>query len=332
MKKLFSKILKQLSDNNDVVLCVIRESSGSTPRKAGAMMACFSDGTTVGTVGGGLVEYECTLHAKDVMKEKRDSVKEYALDNRDAGALGMVCGGMCQIYFHYIKSDENNISVFERICGFIDNKNRAWMVAVSDDNQSEFSVYSEEFGYENIKEPQENSCDFNSAFSISENKKCYAVPLFSSRVYVFGGGHVSQALCPVLLSCGFDVTVYEDSEKFADKSLFPSGTEIVNSSFLKINESVDIKNDDYVVVLTRGHKSDNDVLKQILSKNPFYLGVIGSKKKVKFMSEYLFDCGFEKEQVEKIYSPIGFEIGAQTPSEIAVSITAQLIAKRAGVI
>ncbi len=332
MKKLFSEILKQLIDKNDVVLCVICESYGSTPRKAGAFMACFKNGEAVGTVGGGLVEYECTLHAKEVLKAKRDSKKEYSLDNRDAGALGMVCGGMCQIRFHFIESCDKNIAIFKRICELSKSVNRAWMVAQLSENESEIGVYSEEFGFEYIKYSQELSAIFTSSFSISESKKYYAVPLFSSRVYIFGGGHVSQALCPILLSCGFDVTVYEDSEKFADKSLFLSGTEIVNSSFLKINESVDIRSDDYVVVLTRGHKSDNDVLRQILSKHPFYLGVIGSKKKVKFMRDYLFDCGFEKEQVEKIYSPIGLEIGAQTPSEIAVSITAQLIAKRAGVI
>lgn len=326
MRDMYRKIYSELTSSRGVTVMSLYSSSGSTPRKKGAKMVCFADGTTLGTVGGGAIEHNCIALAKDMGSGSDAFTKSYILRHDEKCDIGMVCGGDAQIYFRYFDATERNIALFERVCQVIEHNTRAWMI--SDMSEDTVGIYTDD-GYEFISVDADLSQCYRSKAVLSDNRY-YIEPLTQSGVvYVFGGGHVAQALVPFLTSTDFRVVVYEDNIKFADRALFLTADDVVNASFLEINENVEITTDDYVVILTRGHKSDNDVLSQVLSKHPQYLGVIGSKKKVRSMHEYLSDRGFDKDEIERIHSPIGIEIGAQTPSEIAVSITAQLINHRA---
>ena len=160
----------------------------------------------------------------------------------------------------------------------------------------------------------------------------FAVPAVKAgRVYIFGGGHVSQALVPAVAAVGFRPVVYDDRPEFADPARFPQAEVVLCGDFLSLGEQVRVTPDDYVVIMTRGHQADYEVLAQTLRSGAKYLGCIGSKKKLALCKERLLAAGFTEEEYQRVHAPIGLAIGAETPEEIAVSVTAELIAVRAGV-
>ncbi len=326
---LFEQILFQLENNCPVVLMTIYKTSGSTPRKVGAKMACFSDFTTCDTIGGGAIEHDAIECAKELFDTKTTFCKTYTLNHSDSADLGMVCGGECSVFFQYISPDDHNVEIIKKAYELIKNKESSWLITAVFDNYNEMSIYTTEGGFFGTGNYSLYDGIFESVPKLSSNGHYLAEPLYDeSVVYIFGGGHIAQALCPLLKSCDFNVVVYEDNENFAHKDLFPDAQKIICASYLDVDNNVKISENDYCVVLTRGHQSDNEVIRQILATAPYYLGVIGSKKKVANMKNYLSNCGFESDEIERIYSPVGLEINAQTPSEIAVSITAQLISLR----
>ncbi|MDO5563773.1 MAG: xanthine dehydrogenase accessory protein XdhC [Eubacteriales bacterium] len=148
---------------------------------------------------------------------------------------------------------------------------------------------------------------------------------FGGRVYIFGAGHVSQCLEKVLNFIGFDTIIIDDREEFANKEKFPLSKEIIVSNYDDIMSKINIKENDYVAIMTRGHAFDYEVEKQVLNTKAKYIGVIGSHKKIKVINEKLMKDGFSEERIKEVHTPIGLEIGAQTPEEIAISVAAEII-------
>lgn len=153
-----------------------------------------------------------------------------------------------------------------------------------------------------------------------------------SRLIVFGAGHIGKHLCNFASKIGFNVTVIDDRAYFANKENFYENVNVICDLFENAFNILDINEEDYVVLVTRGHRYDKFCLEKILNiKDLKYIGMIGSKKRVKAMKEELISEGYSKEKLDDIYSPIGLNIGAVTPEEIAISILAELISvKRIG--
>lgn len=152
------------------------------------------------------------------------------------------------------------------------------------------------------------------------------------RLIVFGAGHVGYNLCHFASKVGFNTIVVDDRPYFANKEKFGDDIQVICNTFENAFEILDIHEEDYVVIVTRGHKHDKFCLEKILSLDELnYIGMIGSKRRVKIMKEELIEEGYSKEKIENIYSPIGLNIGAVTPEEIAISILAEIISvKRIG--
>jgi xanthine dehydrogenase accessory factor len=148
-------------------------------------------------------------------------------------------------------------------------------------------------------------------------------------LYIFGGGHISIALANAASSAGFAIGVIDDRESFANRERFPMAREIYTSfedAFTKIEPGPAT----YMVIVTRGHKDDMRVLGWAVGTSPRYIGMIGSKRKVLSVYRALEKDGISPEQFTNVHAPIGLDIGALTPEEIAISITAELIAIRRG--
>ena len=153
----------------------------------------------------------------------------------------------------------------------------------------------------------------------------------NTKAYIFGAGHVGLALEPVLRHVGFDTIVLDDRAEFANRERFPQATEIkVFSDFESAYEGLETDENSYIVIITRGHQGDYDVLKQALKNPAAYIGMMGSRAKVAGAMKMLEEEGFSPEERAGIYTPIGLSIGAETPEEIAVSIAAEMIEVRAG--
>lgn len=162
------------------------------------------------------------------------------------------------------------------------------------------------------------------------NKMLEEEYLKERTVYIFGGGHVSLDLVDLLYKIGFKCVVIDDREEFANKYRFPNAYKIYVEDYNKIFEKINITKDDYIVILTRGHVYDYIVEKNALKTESAYIGMIGSKNKIKNLHDKLKnEERYDDEIILRVNAPIGLQIGAESTEEIAVSIAAELIMKRA---
>src|SRR5512137_2244515 len=146
------------------------------------------------------------------------------------------------------------------------------------------------------------------------------------RVVLFGGGHVGKILAHLCVLVGFKVTVVDDREEFAKRERFLDAHEVVLESFSRAGERVARYGSPFVVVVTRGHSHDYDVLEQVLRETTRYVGVLGSKHKIAALFQSLVKAGLAEERIAELRTPIGLDLGAQTPEEIALAICAELVA------
>jgi xanthine dehydrogenase accessory factor len=151
-------------------------------------------------------------------------------------------------------------------------------------------------------------------------------------LYVFGGGHIALPLVKFAKALEFSVVLIDDREEYANKMRFPEADEIKVGEFVNVTKSIDFHEDDSVVIVTRGHEHDEVVLKECLSRTslPGYIGMIGSKEKVATTFNNLKEQGMREELLRKVNAPIGIAIGGRTPAELALSIIAQVVARRHG--
>ena len=159
---------------------------------------------------------------------------------------------------------------------------------------------------------------------------CLTEPVCRNEmVYLFGGGHVSRALVPILIGLSFPVTVYDPRPEFLQGGRFP-GAKVVLGEFDGISNYIRLTVRDYAVVMTPAHTMDLCVLRQLLHTEASYIGCMGSKRKTAFINQALRGEGFSETDIARIHAPIGLPIRAKTPEEIAVSIAAEMILHRAG--
>lgn len=332
MKELFSKLYELLQNGENAVLCSIIESFGSTPRKAGAKMLVYGDGEMLGTIGGGIVEFNAINTAKELLKTKESKTETFSLNREEVLDSGMVCGGKVTVYFRCFSHDNNDDKiVIKAINDSLLGEKNLWLITeICEGKKGKIFLFDKENGvsFSKIGENEIKPYIKNNATLI--NKKYFADPLVSGGfVYVFGGGHISQALVPVISKVDFRAIVVEDREKFADKNLFDGVHSTILTDFSKVKDKIKVTDNDYIVIMTRGHEKDFEILEFALSTKATYIGLIGSRHKWAYTEEKLRSDGYTKSDIERVINPIGLHIMAQTPNEIAISIAAQMIKHRA---
>jgi xanthine dehydrogenase accessory factor len=173
-----------------------------------------------------------------------------------------------------------------------------------------------------------NEATYDNGLICGGTVEIFVEPILPQPVlYLFGGGHVSMAMGKAAFSAGFGVVVVDDREAFANLQRFPMAQEVFTSyedAFAKIQPNAS----SYLVIVTRGHKEDMRVLAWAVRTSARYIGMIGSKRKVLSVYKALEQEGYRPEEMERVYAPMGLDIGALSPDEIAVSIVAELIAVR----
>lgn len=157
----------------------------------------------------------------------------------------------------------------------------------------------------------------------------YIEPIIPTpTVFIFGGGHISLSVSKISAMAGFEVAVIDDRTEFANTERFPEAEQVIAGTFSLTFPQLKVNRSSYLVIVTRGHAGDQEVLEWALSTEARYIGMIGSKKKIRTIYQNLEKKGIAQEQMQRVFAPIGLEIGALTPEEIAVSIVAQLIQVR----
>ena len=307
MNGIFTTLLYEMEKRHDTVLCTIIADSGSTPRGKGAQMLVGEAGLLSGTIGGGAVEGGAIALGQTLLRERRSAVHEYKLRHNDGEDIGMVCGGDVTVHLQFIAAGD---PVWKELAGSVLHR-----IAL---RQPGALVLALDGGAPALRDaPETDSAHVSLPLPIGE------------RAILFGAGHCSLALCPLLTTVGFRVTVVDDRPELVTKERFPTADAVICCDLERVTETVSIGEEDYVVVMTNGHSHDFAVQEQVLRGKYAYIGVIGSRAKTASVNARLREAGISEAAIASVHTPIGTAIKAVTPEEIAVSIAGEMICVRA---
>lgn len=312
MRELLKLLVEKIRQEDAVLVTVIAQ-TGSTPRGAGTQMLVGREGRLAGTVGGGAIEARAIRQAAAQLDEKVSLRLAYALDGTSGADLDMVCGGGVELLFSYIgKDDEKWSTVAEQSLRCL-TECQPGVLVLAESAPPEFL-------------PGEQEVPFGGCL----DGERFVLPLpLQQRVILCGGGHVAQALVPVLSATDFRVTVFENRPEFADAALFPDAERVVLGDYDAISQSLSLRNDDFYIIMTHGHHWDFALQSQLLRREFAYIGVMGSRRKIASVNARLLEAGISRKVLNRVHTPIGLPIQAATPAEIAVSVAAECIAVRA---
>lgn len=327
MRSMMKEIEAHLLAGDALVLATVIAAHGATPRGAGARMLVNENGRVCGTIGGGAVEYRSIQMAQDALKKKSSDIHDFALNRNDVENLGMICGGDVRVFFHYIPAGDEKTMALAREAEQLFRDGGSFWLCSDLDRGGALCLLTLETAPDWVLPYLRHH-----PVHVEENGHNVFLEQIgtSGRVYIFGGGHVAQELEPLLTHVGFRCVVLEDRPEFAAPALFPTAEKILLVDFNRLDDFISLHDEDYVCIMTRGHAYDTAIQAQVLRRSPCYVGVIGSRKKAAGVRRSLMeDYGLTPEQCDRVTTPIGLDIGGETPAEIAVSIAAQMIAVRA---
>ena len=327
----YDYVVKYLSEGKKGIVATVVNKSGAAPREEGAKMFVGEDKKTYGTIGGGKLEAEVIDEALRGMESTKVRLYHIRMDAKAVEDEGMLCGGNVDVLLEPIL--DKHKTVYGRIRGFEKQGIRAVIVTRFNQTTLEKSVIDpngDTWGDYLEKEEAAELRDFWSERRIRFlNNDTVVEPLsVFSNLYIFGAGHVSQFLSKVAKLVDFNVTVIDDREEFANRERFPEADTIIVEDFNTVFDVLDFTTNSYIVIVTRGHSHDALVLEKSIKQATCYIGMIGSKRKVRMVLEHLREKGIGKEILESIHAPVGIDINSETPQEIAVSIVAELIQVR----
>jgi xanthine dehydrogenase accessory factor len=168
-------------------------------------------------------------------------------------------------------------------------------------------------------------------FNLDSNNKLefFLEPVVNQpHLTVFGAGHIAEPLVKICSLLDFSITVVDDREEFLNFDRFPTADQLLRLPYKDYFTSARIRENDYLVIVTRGHQHDYQVLKEVIDSQASYIGMIGSSRKIKTVYDQLIKDGINEEKLARVHAPIGLDIGSETPAEIAVAIAAEIVAIR----
>jgi len=254
MTDIYQEIVRIRDEGEEAALVTIVSATGSTPREEGAKMLVKSDGSILGTIGGGSLEAQVIEEAVKVIGQGKPKRLRASLTAKEVEEEGMLCGGDLEVFIEPI--------------------------------------------------------------------------LTPPTLYIFGGGHISLPLAKTGKLIGFKIVVIDDRAEFANPDRFPEADMTLAEDFAKSFSKLKIDKSSYIVIVTRNHRYDDIVLEWAVGTKAKYIGMIGSKAKNKAIFSHLMAKGIPKELLDRVHAPIGLEIHAQTPEEIAISILAEIVKVR----
>ncbi len=336
------RIVEFIDSGRSFAVALVLKAEGSTPRKAAVKAVIDETGKIWGTVSGGAVEAEAQRRAIEACKSKSPIVFEMALHGANSAADSPICGGIMRILLDPTAADDR--ASYALVAEAIRRRQRGVMLtSVQTGTHAEVTYHwfpSESIpsdaafpGADNIR-----SCMAHETPELFVEPSGGASPALQVLVepvipkpllVIAGGGHIGQALAIQAGLVGFDITVVDDRAEFTDPALFPEGTTTCCGDIPKKIADLSVGSDTYVVLVTRGHKLDAEGLEACIRAPVAYVGMIGSTRKVALIRENFVESGLAtEEEFDRVFTPIGLDIGAVTVPEIAASVTAELIAVR----
>lgn len=321
-----------LAQDQMAVMCTIVESSGSAPRGSGARMLVCGNDRLFGTIGGGELEGRTLAKARELLRGgPGHALLRFDLTSLQAAIGGMICGGAVQILLQRLEPESETVDFFQDMAESLDQGKSPVLLTMMPQNHSpqllmyvagnRLPALPPELLDELLSRTGKTSMPF---CLLHGETKLHAEPLSRPlRLHLAGAGHVSLATARLADFLGLEVTVIDDRPEFANHERFPMAREVkVIDSFRQCLAGLDAN--DYVVIVTRGHLYDQQVLSQALRTDAGYIGMIASRRKRDTLYAALRRDGFSDQDLLRVHSPIGLPIGGESPEEIALSIMAEI--------
>ena len=333
-----------LAKDQVFVLATIVRHEGATPRTAGSKMIVTREGRGIGTIGGGSLEAAVMARATHLIEQEQSEVMHFDLSGDVITAKDMICGGSADVLLACVSPTPVNRDLFGRWQPVSEKNRQGCLVTVAlPTNDTLYrTTHCLVTSQEKMMGPfplgravlEKVLATAQAATQIQTLwiDKALVVVEPSARVstaYLFGAGHVAQPTARLAAMVGFQVWVLDDRKDYVNPERFPEAHRVtVLDSFEQAFTDLEVTADSYVIIFTHGHLHDKIVLAQALGTDAGYIGMIASRRKRNTIYDALRAEGVPESQIDRVHSPIGLAIGAETPEEIAVSIVAEMILQR----
>jgi len=293
--QILDAIIQEIDAGCRAAMCVVIATRGSTPQVPGTVAFVNEAGVMIGTVGGGCTEADVSRRAAGMLSDGGGGLFTFALDHDYSAETGPICGGQMDVAIS-VFSAQDHIRPLREAIGLLDTGHSATLpIRVT-----------------------------TSAGLVEYRLSIESAP----KLVIAGGGHIGQVLAKMMVPLGFDVTVIDDRFDFASAERFPEPIKPIVGDIAEMLTSQPIDANTYVVIVTRGHEHDEQALGAVVNSGAKYVGMIGSRRKIKIIFDNLRRKGVSPDRLDRVHAPIGVDIKAVTVEEIAVSIAAELISVR----
>lgn len=335
------ELLNSLHGGTPTAYTLLVETRGSTPQKPGASMLVFADGSQLGTLGGGCVEAEVKTRALCLLDQRRRELLSFSLNDNYGWDDGLICGGKMVLLVDPVHPNED--FEYYKTVGECTAQGRACTEAVLlTETAIEGGRPGDRYLFGAQGECLASRASVAPSASVSANLRdvsehvhpyvqggiSYLPRLRRARLLIVGAGHIGQKVAELANDSGFDVWVLDDREEFCNSSRFPTAKRLIVGPIDTSLSGLEIDDQTYCLIVTRGHHHDEEALYHLAETSARYVGMIGSRRKIKLIFSDLLAEGISRQALERVHAPLGLDIGSQTVPEIAISIVAELIAKR----
>ena len=348
MHEVFKEAGHLLEAGEPIVVATVIDTKGSTPQKPGAKLLVRKDGTAVGTLGGGCVEGDIWFAAKEIMRYNGGpEFKDYFLNEEIAARDGLVCGGSMYFFLDPLYEQTDFLPFAKEALQAYDGGPVIGIATIVQSPKTDllgarFMLREDGSTQGTIGDPEIEKLALDAIRQVSDLGKNDTVltsdgtELFVEgfttppTLVIMGGGHIGKATSTLAATLGFRIYVVDDRPEFANAERFPEAAGTVIAPSGEGLAQVPINANTYVVVATRGHRQDDYALEAAIQTPATYVGLLGSKRKTLLIYRHLLEKGYSPDVLRAVRSPMGLDIGALTPEEIAVSIMSEIIMVRRG--
>lgn len=344
MREVWQQVRESLEAGRPFVLCRLVETRGSTPQKPGATMLVYADGSQAGTLGGGCVEAEVKRRALEIAEGDAAEISTFQLDSDYGWDDGLICGGRMKIALEPFGPNSNAGYILE-VAKQFESDTGSVETIVFDSESTGLAAPSNYLFAEDgtllahcrgeLSDGKPPEAITSRLPDISNRPRPHAshglafLPLLPRcRLIIVGGGHVGQAVAKLADDVGFNVWVVDDRADIVSEERFPTAERRISGDVSTVLPEIEVTSSTYCLIVTRGHNHDEEALFHLAERGARYVGMIGSKRKIKMIFDDLLNEGISPDALRQVYAPVGLDIGSQTVSEIAISIVAELIAHR----
>jgi len=342
MKGFYEEISRLISRGEKLALAKVVATRGSTPREVGAKMLIRRSGEMMGTIGGGCGEAEVRRQAIEALEEGRPRLMVVDLTEEVTWETERACGGVMDLFIdlwgeaegelaeRLAASQRKEVALVTTLKGDFTQAGRKLLVATGEEPMGSLGSPSlDEWAKKEAERglAEGNSKVINYKGSLELFLEVHRPP---PTLLIAGAGHIALPLAQMGALLDFNVVVIDDRPTFANTERFRQADQVIAGDFEKTLREFPIDKESYIVIITRGHQHDMECLRQVIYSPAAYIGMIGSRRRVKGVFKLLKEEGYSEESIARIHAPIGLDIGAKTPAEIALAIMGEIIRVQRG--